>query len=205
MDGISNYLKLFRLFSSVDFVVMFYILLWLLQLSGICRSSILLKASLEQFKQFVMVNGSAEDQQASTLLLVMGLRHYSLVCRLVSAAKPGKKSLSELSEILSKHYDHKPIVIAEHFRFYQRTQKANSSLNAAMQIALGMEAAAKRTKESKGNSRSNPLLHTERLPSAPQPRPYAPRFPPKTVNTVGVDRTSLMSADSGMLRAIFVV
>ena len=79
-------------------------------------------------------------------------------------------------------------MIAEHFRFYQRTRKANSSLNAAMEIALGMEAAAKRTKESKGNSRSNPVLHMERLPSAPQARPQAPRFPP-TINNVGVVRS----------------
>ena len=68
-----------------------------------------IRAYLEQFQLFVAVNGIAEDKRVSMLLLVMGLKHYSLVCGLVSPAKTEEKSLLELSAILFKHYDPEPI------------------------------------------------------------------------------------------------
>jgi len=165
---------------------------------------------------FVSVNGIAEEKRASTLLLVLGLRHYSLIRGLVSPAKPEEKTLAELKDILKKHYDPEPIVIAEQFRFYQRTQKSgetvadflaslrklasrckfggflsealrdrlvcglnseaiqksllakeNLTLDTAMETALGMEAAAKRAKELKGNQRSTPVFRVEKTSPPP--------------------------------------
>ena len=74
------------------------------------------------------VNGIEEGKQVSALLLVLGLRHYSLIRGLVSPHKPETKTLAELTDILTKHYDPEPIVIAERFRFYQRTQKSGESV-----------------------------------------------------------------------------
>ena len=86
-------------------------------------------AYLERFNLFVSVNGIAEEKQASTLLLVLGLRHYSLIRGLVSPTKPENNTLAQLTDILKKHYDPEPIVIAERFCFYQRTQKSGESVS----------------------------------------------------------------------------
>ena len=87
-----------------------------------------ISAYLERFNLFVTVNGIEEGKQVSALLLVLGLRHYSLIRGLVSPHKPETKTLAELTDILTKHYDPEPIVIAEQFRFYQRTQKSGESV-----------------------------------------------------------------------------
>ncbi len=87
-----------------------------------------ISAYLGRFDLYVLVNGIAEDKQVSTLLLVIGMKHYSLIRGLVSPVKPENKTLVELKSILKKHYDPEPIVIAERFRFYQRTQKSGESI-----------------------------------------------------------------------------
>ena len=74
-------------------------------------------AYLEWFKLFVQVNGIDERKQAPMLLLVLGMKHYSLIRDLVSPGKPEDKSLDELTALLTKHYDPEPIVIAEQFHF----------------------------------------------------------------------------------------
>ena len=89
----------------------------------------IITAYLERFDLFVSVNGIAEEKQTSTLLLVLGLRHYSLIRGLVSPTKPENKTLAQLTDILKKHYDPEPIVIAERFCFYQRTQKSGESVS----------------------------------------------------------------------------
>ena len=91
-----------------------------------------IRVYLEWFKLFVVVNGIAEDKQASTLLLVMGLKHYSLVRGLVSPAKPEEKSLLELSALLFKHYDPKPI---ELFRGHMTLQLNARAIEAGVQVS----------------------------------------------------------------------
>ena len=66
---------------------------------------------------FVTVNGIEEAKLVPTLLTVIGLTHYSLIRGLVSPSLPKDKLFEELVEILKKHYDPEPIVIAEHFSF----------------------------------------------------------------------------------------
>jgi len=191
------------------------------------------------FDLFVSVNGIAEEKRASTLLLVLGLRHYSLIRGLVSPTKPEDKTLAELTDILKKHYDPEPIVIAERFRFYQRTQKSgesvadflaslrklasrckfgdflsealrdrlvcgfsseaiqksllakeNLTLDTAMETVLGMEAAAKRTKELKGNQRPTPVFRVEK--TSP---------PTKTCGRCGRGITAVVTVSSRMRHA----
>ena len=86
-------------------------------------------AYLERFKLFVSVNGIPEDKRAPTLLLVLGKEHYSLVRGLVSPDEPEDKSLKELSTLLSQHFDPEPVVIAERFKFYQRSQGSGESVS----------------------------------------------------------------------------
>lgn len=168
-------------------------------------------AYLERFQLFVSANAIEADKMVPTLLTVVGPKHYSLLRGLVSPALPKEKSYDELSELLTKHYDPEPILIAERFHFYRRNQrsgesiaeylaclrrmasrckfgaflsealrdrlvcgmasentqkvlltKANLTLEKAVEISQGMEAAAKQSKElSKGSQRSTPVLAVE--------------------------------------------
>ena len=160
-------------------------------------------AYLERFQLFVTANGIEEAKLVPTLLTVVGSTHYSLIRGLVSPSLPKDKSFEELVEILKKHYDPEPIVIAERFHFYCRSQnagesiaeylanlrrlasrckfrdfldealrdrlvcgmqsestqkvllsKADLTLEKALEVAQGMEAAAVKSKELKGSHRS---------------------------------------------------
>ena len=164
-------------------------------------------AYLERFQLFVSANAIEDDKMVPTLLTVVGPKHYSLLRGLVSPALPKEKSYDELSELLTKHYDPEPIVIAERFHFYRRSQrsgesiadylaclrrmasrckfgaflsealrdrlvcgmasestqkvlltKADLTLEKAIEISQGMEAAAKQSKELKGCQWAAPVL-----------------------------------------------
>ena len=75
------------------------------------------------------VNGIAENKRAPTLLLVYGMNHYSLIRGMVSPAKPEEKTLKELCDLLKGHFDPEPVVIAERFQFYQRSQGSGESVS----------------------------------------------------------------------------
>ena len=85
-------------------------------------------AYLERFQMFVSANAIADDKVVPTLLTVVGSKNYSLLRGLVSPALPKDKTYDELVELLKKHFDPEPIVIAERFHFYQRNQKAGESI-----------------------------------------------------------------------------
>ncbi len=59
---------------------------------------------------------------------MIGAKHYSLIQGLVSPALPKDKTLEELQTLLRKHYNPEPLVIAQQFHFYQRTQKPGESI-----------------------------------------------------------------------------
>lgn len=102
-----------------------------------------ISAYLERFTLYVSVNGIAEDKRAPTLLLVLGLSHYSLIRGLVSPQKPENKTLDELSTLLKKHFDPEPVVIAERFQYYQRTQGSGESVS---EFLAGLRMLASRCK-----------------------------------------------------------
>ena len=163
-------------------------------------------AYLERFQMFVSANSIETDKVVPTLLTVLGSTHYTLLRGLVSPELLKDKSYDELVELLKKHYDPEPIIIAERFHFYRCDQKtgesiadylaalrrlasrckfgtfltealrdklvcgmqsdniqkvlltkANLTLDKAVEISQGMEAAAKQSKELKG-SRAAPVL-----------------------------------------------
>ena len=85
-------------------------------------------AYLEQFQMFVSANAIEDSKVVPTLLTVVGSKPYSLLRGLVSPELPKDKTNDELVDLLKKHFDQKPIVIAEHFHFYQRNQKSGESI-----------------------------------------------------------------------------
>ena len=59
---------------------------------------------------------------------MVGSKPYSLLRGLVSPELPKDKTYDELVDLLKKHFDPEPIVIAERFHFYQRNQKPGESI-----------------------------------------------------------------------------
>ena len=165
-------------------------------------------AYLERFQLFVAANAIDDDKLVPTLLTVVGSAHYSLIRGLVAPELPKNKTYDELVDLLKKHYDPEPIIIAERFHFYQRSQKANESianylanlrrlasrcefgdfladalrdrlvcgmsncniqkvlltkakltLEKAVEVSQGMEAAAEKAKELTDGRRPNPVLN----------------------------------------------
>ena len=79
-------------------------------------------------------NGIEEGNLVPTLLTVVGSTHYSLICGLVSPELPKDKCFEDLMDILKKHYDPEPIIIAEQFHFCERNQKPGESIANYLQV-----------------------------------------------------------------------
>jgi len=83
----------------------------------------------KRFKQFLLVNDVTDPKkQTAFLITVIGPSTYRLLESLVSPADPESKKMEELMETLQKHFQPKPMEIAERFKFYQRGQAEGESV-----------------------------------------------------------------------------
>ena len=83
---------------------------------------------LEQVELYFEVNGVPEAKHAVALLTVIGTTTYAIIKSLVAPDLPRTKSLDELVTVLKSHFEPKPLVIAERFRFYKRNQNATETV-----------------------------------------------------------------------------
>ena len=83
---------------------------------------------LEQVELYFEVNGVPEAKRAAVLLTVIGTTTYAIIKSLVAPDLPRTKSLDELVTVLKSHFEPKPLVIAERFRFYKRNQNATETV-----------------------------------------------------------------------------
>ena len=79
-------------------------------------------AYLERTKLFFTANDVPEQKQVSVLLSVIGRKTYALLRSLLAPTLPQDKPYSALVEILTRHFDPKPLVIAERFHFHRQNQ-----------------------------------------------------------------------------------
>ena len=77
---------------------------------------------LEHVQLFFQANGIAEDKQVPILLSIIRGHTYALLSDLLTPVKPTSKSVEQLTQVLVKHYDAKPVVITERFQFHRRNQ-----------------------------------------------------------------------------------
>ena len=77
---------------------------------------------LERIELYFEANEIADEKRVSVLLTVIGPRNYGIIRSLVAPARPKDKTYAELEAALKAHFQPKPLVIAERFRFYQRSQ-----------------------------------------------------------------------------------
>ena len=83
---------------------------------------------LERVEIFFQANGIADGKKVAVLLSIIGGKTYSLLSDLLAPEKPASKSFIQLSEALKKHFEPKPVIIAERFQFHRRNQSANESV-----------------------------------------------------------------------------
>ena len=74
-------------------------------------------AYLQRFQMFVSANAIEDSKVIPTLLTVVGSKPYSLLRGLISPELLKDKTYDELVDLLKKHFDPEPIVIAECFDF----------------------------------------------------------------------------------------
>ena len=88
-----------------------------------------IKAYLERVQFFFDANTIAEDKQVAVLSTVIGSSTYALLTSLLAPCKLHEKSFAEFSETLHRHFDPKPLVIAERFHFHRRNQVSGESIS----------------------------------------------------------------------------
>ena len=85
---------------------------------------------LERLNLFIEANSVDADKKVAVLLTVIGAKDYALLQGLVAPANPREKSVDELMQALRSHYEPKPVIIAERFRFYKRSQSSGETIAA---------------------------------------------------------------------------
>ena len=83
---------------------------------------------LERLELYFEANAVEAARKVSVLLTVIGAQVYDTLRSLLAPVKPQEKSFIELITILKQHFDPKPLVIGERFRFYRRSQKVNETV-----------------------------------------------------------------------------
>ena len=83
---------------------------------------------LEQVGLYFVANKIESERQVAIFLSLIGGKNYALLCDLLLLQQPKDKSLDKLMSTLRRHFEPKPVVIAEHFHFYHRSQGADESV-----------------------------------------------------------------------------
>lgn len=84
-------------------------------------------AYVDRVTLFFQANEIAEGKQVAVFLSAIGPKTYSLLRSLVTPESPKDKTLVQLVAVLKKHFELKPLIIAELFNFHRRSQRAGES------------------------------------------------------------------------------
>ena len=85
-------------------------------------------AYLERLTAYFDANSDPNAKRVPVLFSVIGSKAYSVLRSLVAPESPQSKSLDALTKVLKNHYEPKPIVISERYRFHLRNQASNESV-----------------------------------------------------------------------------
>ena len=84
---------------------------------------------VERLQQYLAANKIEDaDQRRAVLLSMCGPATYRLIRSLVSPKKPIELKFAELVEVLQKHYDPKPSVIVQRYRFNTRNRLTGETI-----------------------------------------------------------------------------
>ena len=77
---------------------------------------------------FFATNDVTKDKQLPVFLSVIRAKNFALLCDLMAPDKPQTKTLIQVTKVLEKHFEPKPLVMAEHFHFHQRNQQSTETV-----------------------------------------------------------------------------
>ena len=83
---------------------------------------------LERVELYLDVNGVVANKRVAVLLTVVGAENYGILRSLVAPDRPRTKTYAQLVKALKDHFEPKPIVIAERFKFYRRNQNTTETV-----------------------------------------------------------------------------
>ncbi len=83
---------------------------------------------LERLELYFDANTVAAEKKVSALLYGIGPKVYGVLRSLLAPTRPQDQTFDDLVTRLKAHYDPKPLVIAERFRFYKRNQSSTETI-----------------------------------------------------------------------------
>uniref|UniRef100_A0A3B3RZC6 Retrotransposon gag domain-containing protein n=1 Tax=Paramormyrops kingsleyae TaxID=1676925 RepID=A0A3B3RZC6_9TELE len=84
---------------------------------------------LERFELSMLANDIRDEKKVSVFLATIGPEVYGLLKNLVTPHRPAAMTYKQLAETLLSHYQPKPLVVAERYRFQKRNQKESESVS----------------------------------------------------------------------------
>ena len=85
-------------------------------------------ACIERVHLFFAANDIPDKKAVAVFLSTIGAKTYELLRNLLSPTPLESLKLDELTEVLKRHFEPKPVVIAERFHFHRRSQAPSKSV-----------------------------------------------------------------------------
>ncbi|XP_069129175.1 uncharacterized protein [Argopecten irradians] len=82
----------------------------------------------ERLGQYFICNEVKAEKKVPALLSLVGGSTYALLRGLTAPKKPSEETFDRLVALLKEHYNPKPLVIAERFRFHKREQREGETI-----------------------------------------------------------------------------
>ena len=83
----------------------------------------------ERMQEYLLANGVEDDRKKVAILLsTIGEVAYELLSDLYAPEKPNTKTFEQLVDKLKEHWQPKPTVISERYRFHQRSQQKGETV-----------------------------------------------------------------------------
>ena len=86
------------------------------------------KAYFERVDLYFTANAVAENKRVAILLSCIGASTYNLLSDLLAPSAPADKTLQDIKDTLSKHFEPQRSIITERFHFHKRSQAAGETV-----------------------------------------------------------------------------
>ena len=84
-------------------------------------------AYVERVTLYFQVEDVAEENKSPCFKCLIGPKTYALLRSLVTPAIPKEEMFAQLVEVLKKHFEPRPLVIAKCFNFHRQSQRTGES------------------------------------------------------------------------------
>lgn len=84
---------------------------------------------IERVELYFTANDVEDEKKVATLISLMGAKTYHLLRNLLAPLKPATQTFDYIVDTLKSHLSPKPLVIAERFRFHNRSQSKDESIS----------------------------------------------------------------------------